>query len=123
MATVKGTLISDMSRGNTASTPGSAIPNVPIVLQDTISGLTLAVLTSNDGSGNGNYIFNEVPPGSACYKSSRPGVHVLLLFYAAAGFSSYPSGLVILLNPYATLTYSVSGLPVIDTVGVGFRIM
>lgn len=60
MATISGKLLYDNTRsGNkTANLPG--IAGVPIVLQNTQTGATLAVLTDS----NGNYSFTNVPAGT-----------------------------------------------------------
>lgn len=58
MANVSGALLYDNNRTNSATgLPG--IGNVPMVLQDTVSGLRLAVLTATDGS----FEFTNVPSG------------------------------------------------------------
>lgn len=57
MSTVTGSLVFDVTRMNTATDPG--IANVPVVLQNISTGMTLAVLTDSAG----NYTFNNVPAG------------------------------------------------------------
>ncbi len=57
MSTVTGRLTYDNTRNNSDT---SGIANVPMVLQDTSTGQTVAVLTD----ANGNYTINNVPAGS-----------------------------------------------------------
>ena len=60
MPTVSGRLIYDNKRTAVKSSSYPGIANVPIVLQNTTTGLILAVLTD----ANGNYSFNNVPSGN-----------------------------------------------------------
>ena len=60
MPTISGTLYFDVNRTNSAQTAGAPIANVAIVLQNTASQLTLAILTD----ANGRYTFNNVPNGN-----------------------------------------------------------
>ncbi len=60
MATISGRLIFDRERTSVASASQTGLANVPIVLQNTVTGALLAVRTD----ANGNYTFNNVPNGS-----------------------------------------------------------
>ncbi|MCL2861814.1 MAG: hypothetical protein FWE22_05335 [Firmicutes bacterium] len=60
MSTVSGTLHYDGNRTAAVATATAAISNVPIVLQDTISGNAVAVLTDSTGA----FSFTGVPNGS-----------------------------------------------------------
>jgi uncharacterized repeat protein (TIGR01451 family) len=60
MASIQGRLQYDAARTGAASTSLPGIANVPIVLQNTDTGLALAVLTA----ANGSYTFTNVPNGN-----------------------------------------------------------
>ena len=59
MATISGRVVFDRDRSATINAGDSGIANVPVVLQNTVSGLRLVVLTD----ANGNYSFINVPNG------------------------------------------------------------
>ncbi|WP_460285307.1 SdrD B-like domain-containing protein [Clostridium sporogenes] len=59
MATISGRVVFDRDRSATINAGDSGIANVPVVLQNTASGLRLVVLTDV----NGNYSFINVPNG------------------------------------------------------------
>ncbi|MBU5299074.1 DUF11 domain-containing protein [Clostridium sporogenes] len=59
MATISGRVVFDRDRSATINAGDSGIANVPVVLQNTASGLRLVVLTD----ANGNYSFINVPNG------------------------------------------------------------
>lgn len=60
MATISGRVIFDRDRSLSISSLDSGIAGIPVVLQNTVSGLRLVVLTD----ANGNYSFINVPDGS-----------------------------------------------------------
>jgi len=60
MATVSGQIIFDRNRSATIDAGDSGIDNVPVVLQNTTTGVRLVVLTDAAG----NYAFTNVPNGS-----------------------------------------------------------
>ncbi|MGJ0906503.1 SdrD B-like domain-containing protein [Clostridium botulinum] len=60
MATISGRVVFDRDRSATINAGDSGIANVPVVLQNTASGLKLVVLTD----ANGNYSFINVPNGN-----------------------------------------------------------
>ena len=60
MANVSGRLLFDRNRTATATAAMAGIPNVPIVLQNTATGVMLAVLTDSTGV----FTFTNVPGGS-----------------------------------------------------------
>lgn len=60
MATISGSIIFDRDRSLSISSQDSGIAGIPVVLQNTVSGMRLVVLTDI----NGNYSFINVPDGS-----------------------------------------------------------
>ena len=60
MATISGSVIFDRDRSLSISSQDSGIAGIPVVLQNTVSGMRLVVLTDT----NGNYSFINVPDGS-----------------------------------------------------------
>ncbi|MFR9232303.1 MAG: SdrD B-like domain-containing protein [Eisenbergiella massiliensis] len=60
MATISGRVIFDRDRSLTVSTGDSGIAGIPVVLQNTATGVRLTVLTD----ANGNYSFINVPNGN-----------------------------------------------------------
>ena len=60
MATISGRVIFDRDRSLTVSTGDSGIAGIPVVLQNTVTGVRLTVLTD----ANGNYSFINVPNGN-----------------------------------------------------------
>ena len=60
MATISGSIIFDRDRSLSISSQDSGIAGIPVVLQNTVSGMRLVVLTDT----NGNYSFINVPDGS-----------------------------------------------------------
>lgn len=60
MATISGSVIFDRDRSLSVTSQDSGIAGIPIVLQNTVSGLRLVVLTD----ASGNYSFINVPNGS-----------------------------------------------------------
>ncbi|MCL1949854.1 MAG: isopeptide-forming domain-containing fimbrial protein [Turicibacter sp.] len=60
MATISGRLMYDANRTGTTTANYPGIAGVPVVLQNTATGATLAVLTDS----NGNYSFTNVPAGN-----------------------------------------------------------
>ena len=59
MATLSGRVVFDRDRSATISSGDTGLANVPVVLQNINDGTRLVVLTDS----NGNYAFNNVPPG------------------------------------------------------------
>ena len=60
MATISGRVIFDRDRSLTVSTGDSGIAGIPVVLQNTATGVRLTVFTD----ANGNYSFINVPNGN-----------------------------------------------------------
>lgn len=60
MATISGSVIFDRDRSLSISSQDSGIAGIPVVLQNTVSGMRLVVLTDT----NGNYSFINVADGS-----------------------------------------------------------
>lgn len=60
MATISGSIIFDRDRSLSISSQDSGIAGIPVVLQNTVSGMRLVVLTDT----NGNYSFINVADGS-----------------------------------------------------------
>lgn len=60
MATISGSVIFDRDRSLSISSQDSGITGIPVVLQNTVSGMRLVVLTDT----NGNYSFINVADGS-----------------------------------------------------------